>query len=90
MSESMIIGIIMIALYAYGFWRGWKRLSKGEGFLASRIPAKSLAWLNQKQPGSVAAKIGVSVVLAYIFAAVAIGVCIYKIIKFIFRCANRY
>lgn len=88
MSESMIFDIIMVALYVYGFWRGWKHLTKGNGFLASRIPEKSLAWLNQKQPGSVAAKIGVSLVLAYIFAAVAIVIGAYALLKIVYRFVN--
>ena len=28
MSESMIFDIIMVALYVYGFWRGWKHYGR--------------------------------------------------------------
>ncbi len=88
MSEETIFTIIIVAAYIYGFWRGWKQLTKGEGFLASRLPQNAKMWLNQKKPGSVAAKIGISCVLAYLFAAVALAVLAYTVIRIIGHIVN--
>lgn len=88
MSEETIFTIIIVAAYIYGFWRGWKQLTKGEGFLASRLPQNAKMWLNQKKPGSVAAKIGISCVLSYVFAAVTFCVLLFWIIKKLLRIAD--
>lgn len=88
MNESTILGIIILAVFAYGFWRAWKQLTQGQGILASHLPPKVLAWVNQKKAGSVAVKIGVSCVLAYIFAAITVLIAAYTLVKIIFRWVN--
>lgn len=88
MNENTIWGIIILAIYVYGFWRAWKQLTQRQGFLADHLPSKALAWLNQKKAGSVAVKIGVSCILAYIFAAMAIIIAAYTLVVIIFRWVN--
>lgn len=88
MNESTFWGIVILAVYVYGFWRGWKQLTQGKGFLAGRLPEKALTWLNQKKAGSVAVKIGVSCILAYIFAVIAVALAVYTFVKIIFRWVN--
>ena len=51
MSDGTIFGIIVVAVFVYGFWRGWKQLTNGNGFLASRLPQKAKVWLNQERRG---------------------------------------
>lgn len=88
MDESTIGAIIILAVFAYGFWRAWKQLTQGKGILASHLPAKALVWVNQKKAGSVAVKIGVSCILAYIFAAITAIIAVYTLVKIIFRWTN--
>lgn len=85
MSDGTIFGIIVVAVFVYGFWRGWKQLTNGNGFLASRLPQKAKVWLNQRKAGPIVAKIGISCVLAYIFATIAFLVFIYTIIEIVFH-----
>ena len=88
MSDGTIFGIIVVAIFAYGFWRGWKQLTEGEGFLASRLPQKAKVWLNQKKAGPIVAKMGISCVLAYVFAAIAFAVLFFTLIKIILSFCN--
>ncbi|MBU5477694.1 hypothetical protein KQI69_00570, partial [Eubacterium sp. MSJ-13] len=82
---DMLSAWIFCAYFVYGFWRGWKQLSKGEGFLASRLPQKTKIWLNQKKAGPIAAKIGISFVLSYVFAGITLAIAAYTFIKIICR-----
>ncbi len=88
MSDGTIFGIIVVAVFVYGFWRGWKQLTNGNGFLASRLPQKAKVWLNQRKAGPIVAKIGISCVLAYVFAAIALAVIAYTIVSLIGRWIN--
>ena len=88
MSDGTIFGIIVVAVFVYGFWRGWKQLTNGNGFLASRLPQKANVWLNQKKAGPIVAKIGISCVLAYVFAAIALAIIAYTIVSIIRRWIN--
>lgn len=88
MSDGTIFGIIVVAIFAYGFWRGWKQLTNGEGFLANRLPKKAKVWLNQKKAGSIVAKIGISCVLAYVFAAIAFVMVFFTLIKILLSFCN--
>lgn len=88
MSDGIIFGIIVVAVFVYGFWRGWKQLTNGNGFLASRLPQKAKVWLNQRKAGPIVAKIGISCVLAYVFAAIALAVIAYTIVSLIGRWIN--
>ena len=88
MSDGTIFGIIVVAVFVYGFWRGWKQLTNGNGFLASRLPQKAKVWLNQRKAGPIVAKIGISCVLAYVFAAIALAVIAYTIVRHL-RGSNR-
>ncbi len=88
MSDGTIFGIIVVVVFVYGFWRGWKQLTNGNGFLASRLPQKAKVWLNQRKAGPIVAKIGISCVLAYVFAAIALAVIAYTIVSLIGRWIN--
>lgn len=88
MKENTIFGIIILAVFAYGFWRAWKQLTQGQKILASHLPTKILEWINQKKAGSVVIKIGVSCILAYIFAAIAVIMAAYTLVVVIFRWVN--
>ena len=88
MSDGTIFGIIVVAVFVYGFWRGWKQLTNGNCFLASRLPQKAKVWLNQRKAGPIVAKIGISCVLAYVFAAIALAVIAYTIVSLIGRWIN--
>lgn len=80
-----ILTIILIGFLVYGFWCGWKQLTQGSGFLGGHLPERAIIWLNQKKAGAIVVKIGISVVLAYIFAAFAIVGLIITIIGYISR-----
>lgn len=83
MSGDSIITFAMFALLAYGFWSGWKQLSNGSGFLGGLLPQKALVYLNCKQFVPVILKIGISLVISYIIAAITILTLILKLIGLI-------
>lgn len=85
MNADFIITVILIALLGYGFWGGWKQLTQGCGLLGGHLPQKAIVWLNKKQVGSVAVKVGISVVLAYVFAFLSIATVLLSFIAHVLR-----
>ena len=62
------MNLILVLLWIYGIWSGWKQMSTGSGFIGGLLPSNSIQWLNKKVPQAIAVKAGISIILGGIFA----------------------
>ena len=62
------MNLVLVLLWIYGMWSGWKQLSYSRGIIGSLVPQPPLQWLNQNQVPSIAVKAFVSLILGGIFA----------------------
>lgn len=72
MDGDSIVALCVFAVLIYGFYSGWSQLTTGSGFICGHLPAKAIDWINKENVGSAIIKIIVSLVLAYVFAAITL------------------
>lgn len=77
--------IVLIILYAYGFYSGWNQLTHRTGLICSHITQKTTNWINQKKFGPIVVKILISFIFAYVFCVITILKLILALFKLCFR-----
>ncbi len=84
-SGEIILSIIIMLVFAFGTWRGWRQLTKRIGFVGSKIKDSQYKWLQQDKTSSKVVKIIICVIFGWFYLMLIWLIIILYIFSLLFR-----